>query len=100
MAIVPATVGNARKVEILKEGYFAAKEYADAICQVTGTLLDVDHKILVANSEGHLCPGPADPYPAHDQRRGGGQRGNPDRLLPARPPDGPGDVRSRSIPRR
>lgn len=52
VAIVPATVGNARKVEILKEGYFAAKEYSDAICQVTGTLLDVDHKILVANSEG------------------------------------------------
>lgn len=52
VAIVPATVGNARKVEILKEGYFAAKDYADAICQVTGTLLDVDHKILVANSEG------------------------------------------------
>lgn len=52
IAIVPSTVGNPRKVEILKEGYFAAKEYADTICQVTGTLLDVDHKILVANSEG------------------------------------------------
>lgn len=50
--IVPSTVGNARKVEILKEGYFAARDYDGAIRQVTGTLLDVDHRILVANSEG------------------------------------------------
>ena len=33
---------------LLKEGYFAAKEYNDAIRQVTGTLLDVDHNILIA----------------------------------------------------
>lgn len=52
VAIVPSTVGNAQKVEILKEGYFAAREYAEAIRQVTGTLLDVDHQILIANSEG------------------------------------------------
>ena len=50
--IVPSSVGNARKVEILKEGYFAAKEYHEAITQVSGTLLDVDHNILIANSEG------------------------------------------------
>lgn len=50
--IVPSTVENARKADILKAGYFAAKEYNDAVCQVTGTLLDVDHRILVANSEG------------------------------------------------
>ena len=50
--IVPATVGNARKVEILKEGYFAAREYHEAITQVSGNLLDVDHNILIANSEG------------------------------------------------
>ena len=49
---VPSSVGNARKVEILKEGYFAAKEYHEAITQVSGTLLDVDHNILIANSEG------------------------------------------------
>ncbi len=52
VVIVPSTVGNARKVEVLKEGYFAARDYSDAIRQVTGTLLDVDHQILVANSEG------------------------------------------------
>ena len=50
--IVPNTVGNKEKVEILKAGYFAAKEYDPCIAQVSGTLLDVDHNILIANSEG------------------------------------------------
>ena len=43
---------NARKVDILRMGCAAAKEYHEAIRQVTGTFLDVDHRILVANSEG------------------------------------------------
>ena len=50
--IVPSSVGNARKVEILKEGYFAAKEYDESVVQVSGTLMDVDHNILIATSEG------------------------------------------------
>ena len=50
--IVPQSVSNREKVAVLKEGYFAAREYADAIQQVTGTLLDVDHNILIANTEG------------------------------------------------
>ncbi|MBE6976448.1 MAG: TldD/PmbA family protein [Ruminococcaceae bacterium] len=50
--IVPSCIGNKEKVAILKEGYFAAKEYDNAITQVSGTLLDVDHNILIANSEG------------------------------------------------
>lgn len=50
--IVPSSVSNARKAEILKEGYFAAREYHETITQVTGNLLDVDHNILIANSEG------------------------------------------------
>ena len=50
--IVPQSVTNREKVALLKEGYFAAKEYNEAIRQVTGTLLDVDHSILVANTEG------------------------------------------------
>ncbi len=49
---VPSSVGNARKVEILKEGYFAAKEADACITQATGSLLDVDHNILIATSEG------------------------------------------------
>ena len=50
--IVPSSVANARKVEILKEGYFAAREYDESIIQTSGTLLDVDHNILIATSEG------------------------------------------------
>ncbi len=49
---VPSTVENATKVDILKAGYFAAKEYDPSICQVIGKLLDVDHNILIATSEG------------------------------------------------
>jgi TldD protein len=45
-------VGNADKIALLKEGYFAAQQYDAAIRQVRGTLLDVDHNILIATSEG------------------------------------------------
>ena len=50
--IVPASVSNKEKVEIVKAGYFAAKEYDEAVKQVTGGLAEVDHHILVANTEG------------------------------------------------
>ena len=50
--IVPASVGNREKVAILKEGYFAAREYDSCIAQVSGTLLEVDHNILIASTEG------------------------------------------------
>ena len=50
--VVPSSVGNSDKVAILKEGYFAAKEYDESIRQVTGNLMDVDHNILIATSEG------------------------------------------------
>ena len=52
ISIVPQSVSNREKIAVLKEGYFAAKDYADAIVQVDGTLLDVDHNILIANTEG------------------------------------------------
>ena len=50
--IVPSSVANPEKVNILKEGYFAAKEYDPAVIQVSGTLASVDHRIFIANSEG------------------------------------------------
>ena len=50
--ICPVSVSNKEKVEILKSGYFAAKEYDPCIAQVSGSLLDVDHNILIANTEG------------------------------------------------
>ncbi len=49
---VPASVADTVKVDILKTACSAAKNYSDAVRQVTGTLLDVDHNILIANSEG------------------------------------------------
>lgn len=50
--IVPATVPNADKITLLKDACGAAAGYDDAIVQVTGTMLDIDHRILVATSEG------------------------------------------------
>lgn len=51
-AIVPSSIENKTKVELLKEGYFAAKDYDPCIVQVTGSLIDIDHNILIANSDG------------------------------------------------
>ena len=48
----PASVPNKDKIDILKAGYFAAREYDPAVVQATGSLLDVDHQILIATSEG------------------------------------------------
>ena len=50
--ICPVSATNKEKVAILKEGYFAAREYDNCITQVTGALADVDHNILIANTEG------------------------------------------------
>ena len=50
--ICPVSASNKEKVAILKDGYFAAREYDESITQVSGTLLDVDHNILIANTEG------------------------------------------------
>ncbi len=50
--IVPSSVLNKDKIDILKAGYFAAKEYDPCVTQATGSLMDVDHNILIATSEG------------------------------------------------
>ena len=50
--VVPSSVANKEKADLLKEGYFAAFNYSDSIAQVQGYLLDVDHNILVATTEG------------------------------------------------
>ena len=50
--LVPDTVQKAVKIDLLKAGYFAAKNYHEAISQVTASLLDVDHNIMIANSDG------------------------------------------------
>ncbi len=50
--LCPVSASNKEKVDILKAGYFAAREYDEAVKQVSGNLADVDHNILIANSEG------------------------------------------------
>ncbi len=50
--VVPSSVENKAKVELLKAGYFAAKDYDPCISQVTGNLIDIDHNILIANTDG------------------------------------------------
>lgn len=53
--IVPAGVENACKIDYVREACLAAKEYSQEISQVTGWFLEVDHKILIATSEGLLA---------------------------------------------
>ena len=50
--INPITADIRNRISILKDACFAAKAYDERIAQVQGTLLSVDHGILVANSEG------------------------------------------------
>ncbi len=50
--IVPSSVGNKEKVDIVKAGYFAAKDHDGSITQVIGNLMEVDHRILIASTEG------------------------------------------------
>ena len=52
VCVVPSGVDNAVKAALLKEACAAARDYDAAVVQVTGTLMDVDHRILVATSEG------------------------------------------------
>ena len=50
--IIPSSVDARVRADLLRAGCFAAKEYDEAISQVSGTLLGVDHTILIANTEG------------------------------------------------
>ena len=50
--VVPGSVTNPEKIKVLKDGYFAARDYNEAVKQVSGNLIDIDHNVLVANTEG------------------------------------------------
>ncbi len=50
--ILPSSTEASVRADLLRAGCFAAKEYDPAIAQVTGSLVGVDHSILVANTEG------------------------------------------------
>ena len=47
-----SSVNNAMRVELLKRGGQAAKAYSPEITQVTASLIDMDQRVLVCNSEG------------------------------------------------
>ena len=52
--INPLSADMRQRTDILKSACFAAKDVDARIAQVQGTLMGVDHAILVANSEGLL----------------------------------------------
>ncbi|QNO13704.1 TldD/PmbA family protein [Alkalicella caledoniensis] len=52
IAKIPNTVSKNQKVEIMKRAYSVAKNYSSEISQVVVRYLDVDQKILIANTEG------------------------------------------------
>lgn len=52
----PCKAGNRVKVDILKEAYFAARDFDPLISQVSGSIQAVDHNILVANTDGIYAP--------------------------------------------
>ncbi len=49
---LPSDADAKERADLLREGCFAAKEYDKTISQVSGSLLGVDHTILIANTEG------------------------------------------------
>lgn len=53
--IVPAGVENAAKIDYVREACTAAMEAGAEISQVTGSFAEVDHRILIATSEGLLA---------------------------------------------
>ena len=50
--VVPASVNNATKIDLLREASETAKNYHRDISQVTANFLDVDHNIMIATTEG------------------------------------------------
>ncbi|MCR2821655.1 TldD/PmbA family protein [Lederbergia panacisoli] len=49
---MPQTIGNARKVAVMKKAYDITKNYHPSIAQATISLLDHEQNVLIANSEG------------------------------------------------
>ncbi|WP_066895955.1 TldD/PmbA family protein [Clostridium nigeriense] len=51
---IPSSISIDKKIEVMKKGYKAAKEYHDEISQVSVGYLDKEQNILIANTEGLL----------------------------------------------
>jgi len=52
---LPSSISLNKKIEIMKRGYRAAKEYSNDITQVSVTYLDKVQNVLIANTEGLLA---------------------------------------------
>lgn len=52
--VMPHTVENTKKVDLMKRAYNAAKNYDDQISQVSVSYGDYEQNVLIANSEGLL----------------------------------------------
>ena len=53
--VVPSTVANTIKIDLIREASDTAKNYHSDIAQVTANFIDVDHNILIATTEGLLA---------------------------------------------
>ncbi|WP_411169046.1 TldD/PmbA family protein [Clostridium sp. MB05] len=49
---IPSSISAQKKIEVMKIGYKAAKEYHDEIKQVSVGYLDKEQNVLIANTEG------------------------------------------------
>lgn len=47
-------INTKEKIDLLKRGYYAAKDYSEDISQVSGYYMEQEQNILIANSEGLL----------------------------------------------
>lgn len=52
--LVPSSVSNVKKVNVMRLANNAAKDYSNEIAQVRVNYGDIDQKVLIANSEGLL----------------------------------------------
>ena len=52
---IPSSISLQKKIDVMKKGYKAAKEYNEEISQVSVGYLDKEQNILIANTEGLLA---------------------------------------------
>lgn len=55
ISIYPSKTQKKKKIELLKRGYKAAKEYDSVISQVSADYLEEEQNVLIANTEGLLA---------------------------------------------
>lgn len=51
---IPSSIGLEKKIDVMKRGYNAAKDYHEEISQVSVGYLDKEQNVLIANTEGLL----------------------------------------------